>query len=275
MSTEVILSAAADTCICKYYNNCNFGHSEELFIGNFSNNCCLYRSLLRFDLSSLSKNMIISRAILKLFLYEKNYCGTQKIIAYPLKNSFNEDSVDWNTELKTQPISTSEYIMDTQINNYIEIDMTTFVFSWYKNIFPNYGIELLATEDSPSLIRFRSREYFNLSQCPQLVIRYDNISSHVIDLPSVRASEIGTPSFFVNTNFQSGITFYITNNDKYFIVAQLQISNDGFIWFNEGASLIVDGGYGESLTTHAICEKVRVVLKGVGIIEAASVHATV
>lgn len=275
MSSEVILSAAADTCICKYYNNCNFGHSEDFFIGNFSSNCCLYRTLLKFDLSSLSKNILISSAILKLFLYKKDYCGIQKITAYPLKNSFNEESVNWNTELITQPISTSAYVMDTQINSYIEIDITTFIFSWYKNIFPNFGIELLADENTPSLIRFRSREYLNLSQCPQLVITYDNINSHIINLPNVRASEIGTPSFFVNTNFLPGITFYITNNDKYFIVAQLQTSIDGLIWFNEGTSLIIDGINGACLTTHAITEKVRVVLKGVGISEAASVYATV
>ncbi|MBU3143973.1 DNRLRE domain-containing protein [Clostridium sp. CF012] len=275
MSTEVILSAAADTCICKYYNNCNFGHSQELFIGNFSTNCCLYRSLLKFDLSSLSKNILISKAILKLFLYKKDYCGTQKITAYPLKNSFNEDSVNWNTELKTHPISASAYILDNQINTYIEIDITTFMFSWYKNIFPNYGIELLGAENTPSLTRFRSREYFNFSQSPQLVITYDNISSHIINLPSVRASEIGTPSFFVNTNFHSGITFYITNNDEYFIVAQLQVSNDGLIWYNEGSSIIIDGKYGACITSHAITERVRVVLKGVGICEAASVYATV
>lgn len=275
MSTELILSAAADTCICKYYNNCNYGQSEEFFIGNFSSNCCLYRSLLKFDLSSLSKNILISNAILKLFLYKKDYCGTQKIIAYPLKNSFNENSVTWNTKLLTQPISTSSYILDTQINSYIEIDITTFIFSLYKNIFPNYGIELLAAENTPSLLRFRSREYLNLSQRPQLVITYDNINSHIITLPSVRASEVGTPSFFVKTNFQSGITFYITNNDKYFIVAQLQLSNDGLIWFNEGSSLVIDGRNSACLTTHAITEKVRVVLKGVGISEVASVYATV
>jgi hypothetical protein len=275
MSNEVILSAASDTCICKYYNNCNFGHSEEFFIGNFSSNCCIYRSLLKFDLSSLSKNILISSAILKLFLYEKDYCGIQKITAYPLKNSFDEDSVNWNAELNTHPISSSAYIQDTQINTYIEIDITTFVYSWYKNILPNYGIELLATENMPSLIRFRSKEYFDFSQCPQLLITYDNINSHIINLPSVRASEIGTPSFFVNTNFHSGISFYVTNNDKYFIVAQLQISNDGLIWVNEGASLIVDGRNGACLTTYAITDRVRVVLKGVGINEAASVYATV
>lgn len=273
MSTEIILTSTADTYICKHHNMCNWGHSPSLFVGKRSNNCCLFRSLIKFDICSLPKNVLVSKAILKLFLYKKYHHGTQKITIYPFKNSFNEFSVNWNTKLKVQHHSINKYIMDTQINTYIEIDITTFIISWYKNIFPNYGIELLGTKNTPSLIKFRSREFSNSSQRPKLSITYNNIKSHITNLPDVMASESGTSSTYVKTNFQPGITFYIHNNDKYLIVSQLQISNDGLLWINEGPSLIIDGRCSSTLTTYAITKKIHVILKGVGIREATSLNA--
>ena len=146
-----------------------------------------YRTLIKFDLSSIPTGATITSADLKLYYHA--YGGAA---GYPLDISVYRTTVDWNEGYlswsKAENYNSFSYDTATIIAGggagYKTWDITSLVQNWVDGTYSNYGILLRAPTQSGSTIyrQFRSKEYG--SNVPKLVVTYTEIPDQPPDPPT-------------------------------------------------------------------------------------------
>ncbi|EET88704.1 hypothetical protein CcarbDRAFT_0830 [Clostridium carboxidivorans P7] len=170
-----ILLPIEDTCISKYSSTINFGKSDSLLIGSSSSGNDYYKTLLKFDISSIFSKVSIVRVLLRLYVYKKDKAGRQEVTAYKLLENFKEMEVNWNNQPSHDEIGYNSMLTDGNLNGYFDIDVTSIVKQWLNNKTEAvHGIEVIASESASSFIWFRSREYTQASMWPSLIVEYDD-----------------------------------------------------------------------------------------------------
>ena len=173
-------------------------------------------SFVEFDLSSLPDDADVLDAEIRLYLPAAPTSSvTTKM--YPIRQSWAETSVTWNTKPSYKDFSKTQGLIDTIIistSGWKEWDATTVVEDWLDGSRTNYGV---AFETEAGTLRFSSDES---SYEPRLWILYQSSSGEEPDDPPEDPPEDSTPceiSYTLNPeNPQSGdeVTISATATDN-------------------------------------------------------------
>ena len=171
-------------CIpCGYYYT-NFGGADDFAAmawtngGNVSNG----RSLIRFELSSIPTNAIVTSAMLSLYFNPSSSNGDHQSLSGPntallqkITSSWDEYTVTWDN----QPTTTSagEVVVPETVTNTEDrpdIDITALVQQMVADPATNHG--LLFREETESFYRrmiFSSSDHVDPTNHPKLVVTYE------------------------------------------------------------------------------------------------------
>ncbi|AKN31116.1 hypothetical protein Ccar_09725 [Clostridium carboxidivorans P7] len=237
-----ILLPIEDTCISKYSSTINFGKSDSLLIGSSSSGNDYYKTLLKFDISSIFSKVSIVRVLLRLYVYKKDKAGRQEVTAYKLLENFKEMEVNWNNQPSHDEIGYNSMLTDGNLNGYFDIDVTSIVKQWLNNKTEAvHGIEVIASESASSFIWFRSREYTQASMWPSLIVEYDDSKLVTDSEQNGDVSIESTNLYQLGNNFSAA--YKIKKAGMKETLAVLEISDDGLVWFSEKSVEVVNGEY--------------------------------
>jgi hypothetical protein len=132
-----------------------------------------WRGLIRFDLSSIPSDSVVTQAML--FLYEKDEKLDQVTYIYRVTSSWDETSVTWSSPWNNPGgdySSSNAYasFLPNQKNCMIEIDLTHLVQEWVSGT-PNHGMLLFSTGPN-HILRYSSKEEILVEQQPKLYVTY-------------------------------------------------------------------------------------------------------
>ena len=164
---------AADVYIEKDNPDDNYGSVKEISVRAKDDGDL--RGLLRFDLSDIPSNAVITSAVL--YLYETSESSTQVTGIYRLTRAWTESEVTWNTpwltpggDFAAAPVYAT-YIPGQKACS-ITLDLTGLVQGWTSGTFPNYGMLLYSTGDLKK-INYASKEANDPEQWPRLLVEYE------------------------------------------------------------------------------------------------------
>lgn len=127
------------------------GSSDIIIVSNQygSNNSTDWgaRGLIRFNLSSIPKDIIILSAKLNLFfsrIQETDPYG-REISCYRILNDWDEKTIHWNNKPSNSESLTSSAIVPASVNNWIEWNVTNDVQSFINGSLQNYGWMIIDT----------------------------------------------------------------------------------------------------------------------------------
>lgn len=204
----------------------NYGFDQTLLAGYSLANNEIYRTLIKFDFSSLPVNVTIDAAKLSIYNAKEN-SSSSSISLFKVSNDWKEDSVTWKNQPPVEEIVASASVSQV---GYVDFDITSLVQDWYDNPSLNYGIEIRANDETAdNYFIFYSRE--SQSNKPNLDLTYhdetvysfgrSNIESkvyvkHNFDL----RSKIRIPLYDVNATLKSKI--FVNKPDS--LISRISIS---------------------------------------------------
>jgi Collagen triple helix repeat (20 copies)/TGF-beta propeptide len=158
----------ADTQTESSHTSNNYGTQESLAVyRSFSTN---YYSFIQFDLSPVPASATVAKATLRLFV--SSVSGSGSFDVYKVNNTWTETGLNWGnmpgfgaSATGVHPVS----ITSANVNNFVDVDITSLVQQWVAGTATNYGVALQATTSSASF-SFDSKEGQNTSHEPELLI---------------------------------------------------------------------------------------------------------
>lgn len=191
------LPLVTDTTITKEEKYFNFGVSPYVKVGVTSTDR-QKRGILRFDSSSLPADVVIRRAVLELYMYnrDRSIIGNNSIITqvHRVENDWTEGVQDgatctvgatwsdsdcvtnWAAGDLNATVETSVVVDYEDINQWHTWNVTNLVRYWYDNPSLNYGLgirEDLETGNRETFIaHYASGEYSDVTLRPKLKVYY-------------------------------------------------------------------------------------------------------
>lgn len=169
--------ADADARVEEYQPDGADGTLQFLTIGNISGQYADW-SLIKFPISGIPSNAIISSAILTLTQYGSGSTesGTLRTYTDRCTSSWVESTVTWRTGMPSVTTSgrvTADFT-GTADGTKFNINITAIAQAWINSSAANYGVRISFYDSSSydQLKYFRSREYGTTSYRPVLVITY-------------------------------------------------------------------------------------------------------
>lgn len=205
------LPATQDAYVSQYYFNSNFGGSPALYIGRFAGPGDVYRSLLKFDLSSLPSDSTIQTAQLFLYVNRKDVPGSQLVTIYQATTDWNESLVTWNNQPSGTEVASGS-ILDAYVGTYVSFDITPLVQSWYYFTTPNTGIIIQGVETSNALIGFASAENPDSNITPFLFVNLQNAFGEAYNV-ALQTVASGANVTFDHTGLTGGGVFHETGTN--------------------------------------------------------------
>lgn len=202
-SITVTLNPVADTYANQDNPATNYANSADLLVGRTTKFLTLRRSYLRFDLSSIPSNAIVTSASLRLYLKSGNG-ATVSISLHQVNGAWTSGGLTWNNQPAVGSARASLGVGTTP--GWRTWSVTTLVQEWVNASTTNYGVSLRGPESYTGdwLRTFDSRQGSN---DPQLVITYD--------LPTPTATPIPPCSDAQEPNNSFGQAFLITAGVEY------------------------------------------------------------
>jgi hypothetical protein len=126
------------------------------------------KTLLRFDLSSLSTSVQVQRATLAIWLQWET--GPRQVHAHRLRMDWDEDSITWSSLGSNNDTQSLGFFTADQAG-WREVDITQLVCGWLDGSIPNQGVLL----DDPTAGTDQNEEYYSsewseVEQRPKLVL---------------------------------------------------------------------------------------------------------
>lgn len=177
------------TYISQLNPDSNFGPCKELFIGQSAMPNDTFRTLLKFDISSIPLESIIVKATLRLFINVEETSLPQTLYINRLLNSFSQNTISWNNTPEYEPTPYSTLISDINMNDYIYVNITDLVRGWYYKAIDNTGILLSTLESTSSFKRLFGFEDESVSLWPTLLIEYSKIKKQVENVKNIENTE--------------------------------------------------------------------------------------
>jgi len=113
-----------DAYVCSSYASTNYGSSTDLRVRQFDSGS-LYRSFLKFDISSIPSDAIITDAKLKLYVNYRSANDNWELHAVS-DDSWDEDSITWNNQPSYGSLLDSIYV---NANGWFSWDCTDYIES--------------------------------------------------------------------------------------------------------------------------------------------------
>lgn len=193
---SLLLSPTEDAFISQAAPDTNFGDSFTLLIGRFTTPGDIYRSLLKFDLSTIPPGYTINYAALRLFIYRKDTSGPQPASIERTLSNFNENTVTFSNAPSGVATGIVTTITDVDLNQFISIEITSLVQGWHNGSIPNTGLEIIGDESTYSLIGFFSKDFNNSDLWPELEIAFsDNCRSITVSTVQQFYAALSEPFF--------------------------------------------------------------------------------
>jgi len=168
-STTVTLNPSADTYADQDNPTTNFSTSAEIRVGRTTEFLTLRRSYLRFNLSSIPANAVVSSAQLRLHLN----LGDGPIVTitlYEVDEAWTSSSLTWNNQPAVGPSRAASAVGAAV--GWKSWTLTGLVQEWIDGSTANNGVSVRGPESSSEAWR----RYFDSTQAtndPELVVTYD------------------------------------------------------------------------------------------------------
>ena len=166
-------AAGIDTGIESALPTTNYALWPFTGIGNSAST--IVRMYIKFDLSSITADVRIVDADLKLYQYDDIGSDNFAIGLYKITGDWGESTIDWNT----QPTSSTDAEVTNNINagaiTWESWDIDTLVQGWLDGTITNYGMMLKDTGESSvnTIAYFYTSDYTtDTTKRPKLVISY-------------------------------------------------------------------------------------------------------
>jgi hypothetical protein len=173
MAVTVTLSPSADGLT--YSPSGGDGNSQQLVVGK-GNNGSIYQSALKFSLSSIPSNAIITSAKLKLFYYQASTSSYKNVYVYKANSSWSESNISYGNPGYTGIYYDYQSVGGSS-DKWEDWDVTNLVSGWVNGSITNNGMLLRTTSSSSTMLFFRSSEYSSSSKRPKLEITYTTASN--------------------------------------------------------------------------------------------------
>jgi hypothetical protein len=148
-------------------------HGAEATFEVLPDNVAGRRSLLKFDLSSIPSNVVVTGA--SLYLYELGNAPGQVTYIHRLTSDWDEDTATWQRWASPGgdfDSSTAYFAYLTDQNNcMLTLDITRLVNAWVTGAHPNYGLLLLSSGPDQT-ISYASKENETTDRQPRLNVTY-------------------------------------------------------------------------------------------------------
>ena len=122
-------------------------------------------SLVKFDISSIPKDVIINSATLNWFYYkyrDNNPAGRQ-LNVYRITSDWDENTVTWNTQPTYHSSPTTKSPVPSSVGSWMEWNVTSDVQDFVDKTFTNYGWKITDEnywgQTNIPIIHFRSKEF--------------------------------------------------------------------------------------------------------------------
>jgi hypothetical protein len=213
--------AIADATVLQGYSTLNFGKTVDMWAGYdeyLDPDGRIARSLIRFNIASLSPDATITEATLRVYLVGSwDYPNTSRTITtYRITSNWSESSVTWNNRPGYGAAYGSTSIVSGEWDWY-EFDVTDLISAWCDGTYTNHGIMLRGPEISGLDSSWRSFGAREGSYTPQLVVKYATTLSLPVDSIT---PDSGTNDGVVHitnlagADFQTGATVKLTKVGK-------------------------------------------------------------
>lgn len=234
---SVIKEPQSNLYVVKAFPNNNFNNQSSLFCGRFTNATDdIYESLMYFDLCNFPCNSSISKATLKLYINRNDNPLTIKpVTIHKFLSSFNPNSVTYSTLPAFDPVPSASLDVTSEINSFIEFDITNLVINWYTSPSSNYGILIKGLETATGFLGFASTFSCKSTQHPVLEIEYTCGDKNLIQYPPETITIQSSDSFVYSSSIPLGgnvATFGIQNQGPGAISARIQLSTNNVDWID-------------------------------------------
>lgn len=256
MSQVIIQPALDDAYVNSASPGSNFNSSTVLWMGKY-NTGTVYRTLARFDLSSIVGSASIINAKLRLYVDSATNPGvTANITPYIITEAWSKSSITWNSTPMYDVTIAGETVGVTGTLRWYEWDVTTIVSAWFNAVYPNWGIILKSDETTNSsskrAIRSNDNTAAHISLRPTLIVQYEPIpiGGNVVitgrDFTNQNLSATTGDDYLFTTGFDISqkiqVSFFVNNTGSNSATAKLEISPNDSDYMIDGIEVEVPPG---------------------------------
>ena len=168
-SNTVTLHPSDDAYIRANQASFNYGSGDTIYISKTTSGYENY-GLIRFNLSSIPSGSVIISAKLRLYAESVSY-AVETLYIYRVTESWNEDSVTWDTK-PSWDSTPSANITDITSTGWYEADVTEDIQAFVDGVYLNYGWILIPEGGDYDTVSVASKENSDSSIRPQLIVEY-------------------------------------------------------------------------------------------------------
>lgn len=214
-------TSIADATVLEGYPTQNFGRTQDMWVGYddyLDPDGKIARSLVKFDLSSISPERQIVSATLSLYLVGSyDYPGRcRTITTYRITSGWSEDGLTWDNKPGYADADGSEDVCHGEEGWYL-FDVTHLVRAWHDGTYTNHGIMLRGPEVSGSDSSWKSFGTRESSFQPKLAVE-DELPSDAPRVDTIapnNGENTGGVSVTISgANFQAGATVRLTKTGQ-------------------------------------------------------------
>lgn len=180
----------ADTMILSAVPTTNYGSGEQLHLGSTNGSTDKRRSLLKWDLSSIPSDAVVSLARLSLWIYLDGASNAGTWSVYRVLRNWVEAEATWNIystgnnwgtagcgsdtiDKETNNIGTVAVGASEAVGTEIQITLdNSKVQEWISGALTNYGMIVIGTENAVTYYAVDSAEGITAGERPKLYIEY-------------------------------------------------------------------------------------------------------
>jgi hypothetical protein len=212
------------------------------------NGQALFRSLLKFDLSSLPPFLNIINGTLNLSLVKNDFpCLTKTVTVHQILSEWSEKTLSFNRQPLFNPTPISQITLTNQNNIFVSFGLTPLIRNWYNGTEANLGILLKMSNEYMNEIVFSSKDYPNSKLWPYIQVDFldppDTTNCNVCCHPIEVTMNAVTDDKVLWTNplntLMFNYTYIVINTGSTPAVVTLQSSPDGFHWGTESATVTI------------------------------------
>lgn len=158
--------------------NYNHGASDNMPAGEEDFTSTTYRLAVKFDLTALPANTVVTLSNMILYCFGDASNGTGRAKLYRILSSWLESTITWNN----QPSHDAGVITYSDIGNGYVGDVTwsslaTLINQYLQGTYANYGFKMRITEtgsdnENDKHFKFRTKEWSTIGQRPRLYLEY-------------------------------------------------------------------------------------------------------
>ncbi|MCY6958693.1 DNRLRE domain-containing protein [Clostridium brassicae] len=213
----------------------HFPDTGTLYSGRYTSASDIYKSLLKFNMLPLPVNCTITSAYLKLYIKRNDVPNIIKPTKlYKLLDNFDENTVSYSTIPSFDPIPLATLDITSQLNTYVQWDITNILSQW--KLFPqqNFGVLLEGLDTQYSFTAFGSRVSPSPNTQPVIEVNYEltqNIVAYDEEILEFSGDDESITSMVIPLG-PNVATFGIKNEGPGTVSVVIEISNDMNTWIN-------------------------------------------